>query len=45
MKLKDFDFRIWDKNYTGCDNKNFWFITCKEIETNLQIDYKVKKNL
>ncbi|EAJ9544030.1 hypothetical protein E5B64_09985, partial [Campylobacter jejuni] len=22
MKLKDFDFRIWDKNYTGCDNKN-----------------------
>ncbi len=20
-----------------------WFITCKEIETNLQIDYKVKK--
>ncbi|ECK7658557.1 hypothetical protein FRQ66_07255 [Campylobacter jejuni] len=24
-------------------DKNFWFITCKEIETNLQIDYKVKK--
>ncbi|EAH8350231.1 hypothetical protein FU871_06045 [Campylobacter jejuni] len=22
MKLQDFDFRIWDKNYTGCDNKN-----------------------
>lgn len=22
MKLKDFDFRVWDKNYTGCDNKN-----------------------
>lgn len=22
MKLSDFDFRIWDKNYTGCDNKN-----------------------
>ncbi|ELK8506688.1 hypothetical protein Q6T29_001627 [Campylobacter jejuni] len=27
------------------EDKNFWFITCKEIETNLQIDYKVKKNL
>ncbi|EAK3930305.1 hypothetical protein C1U56_02380 [Campylobacter jejuni] len=25
------------------EDKNFWFITCKEIETNLQIDYKVKK--
>ena len=22
MKLSDFDFRIWDKNYKGCDNKN-----------------------
>ncbi|AKJ53355.1 hypothetical protein CD56_03020 [Campylobacter lari] len=25
------------------EDKNFWFINCKEIETNLQIDYKVKK--
>ncbi|HDZ5092298.1 TPA: hypothetical protein RTH13_001179 [Campylobacter jejuni] len=22
MKLKDFDFRIWDVNYKGCSNKN-----------------------
>ncbi|HHO0733542.1 TPA: YopX family protein [Campylobacter jejuni] len=22
MKLQDFDFRIWDKNYKGCNNEN-----------------------
>ncbi|EAH6143245.1 TPA: hypothetical protein SE461_000796 [Campylobacter jejuni] len=22
MKLKDFDFRIWDKHHKGCDNKD-----------------------
>ncbi|EAH9333964.1 hypothetical protein EX128_02420 [Campylobacter jejuni] len=22
MKLSDFDFRIWDKNYKGCNNEN-----------------------
>ncbi|EAI5312212.1 hypothetical protein OH756_000641 [Campylobacter jejuni] len=22
MKLQDFDFRIWDENYKGCNNKN-----------------------
>lgn len=36
-KIKEIEYRLTQ------EDKNFWFITCKEIEANLQIDYKVKK--